>query len=75
MFCFLVVNQKEVHQENMLGILFNDKECREFDYVLRKELDEMLLDLNDSRMDGEIKKSNCKQVQGNFPYVCAYCFA
>ncbi|WP_028559515.1 hypothetical protein [Paenibacillus pinihumi] len=41
----------------MLGILFNDKECREFDYVLRKELDEMLLDLNDSRMDGEIKKA------------------
>lgn len=39
----------------MLGILFNDKECRELDYVLRKELDEMLLDLNDSRLDGEIK--------------------
>ncbi|ANY67087.1 hypothetical protein ABEW34_31120 [Paenibacillus algorifonticola] len=41
----------------MLGILFNDKECKELDYVLRKELDEMLLDLNDSRLDGEIKQS------------------
>ncbi|WP_168123601.1 hypothetical protein [Paenibacillus sp. HB172176] len=41
----------------MLGILFNDKECKEFDYVLRKELDEMLLDLSDSRLDGEIKTS------------------
>ncbi|MFD2615174.1 hypothetical protein [Paenibacillus gansuensis] len=39
----------------MLGILFNDKECKELDYVLRKELDEMLLDLNDTRIDGEIR--------------------
>jgi hypothetical protein len=39
----------------MLGILFNDKECKELDYVLRKELDEMLLDLNDHRIDGSIK--------------------
>ncbi|MHA6481111.1 hypothetical protein ACX1C1_04285 [Paenibacillus sp. strain BS8-2] len=41
----------------MLGILFNDKECKELDYVLRKELDEMLLDLNDSRLDGDIKQA------------------
>ncbi|MFD0716694.1 hypothetical protein [Paenibacillus sp. GCM10027626] len=41
----------------MLGILFNDKECRELDYILRKELDEMQLDLNDSRLDGEIKNA------------------
>lgn len=39
----------------MLGFLFNDRECRELDYVLRKELDEMLYDLNDKRMDNEIK--------------------
>lgn len=38
----------------MLGILFNNRECRELDYVLRKELDEMLLDLRDSRMDQEM---------------------
>jgi len=41
----------------MIGMLFNDKECRELDYVLRKELDEMLLDLNDKRMDGEIRRA------------------
>lgn len=41
----------------MLGILFNDKECKELDYVLRKELDEMLLDLSDSRLDGDIKQA------------------
>ena len=39
----------------MLGILFNDRECKEYDYVLRKELDEMLLDLNDTRLDGDVK--------------------
>ncbi|MBD2844683.1 hypothetical protein IDH44_05735 [Paenibacillus sp. IB182496] len=45
----------------MLGILFNDKECKELDYVLRKELDEMLLDLEDGRMDGEIKAAITKR--------------
>ncbi|MFD1954077.1 hypothetical protein ACFSL6_07730 [Paenibacillus thailandensis] len=45
----------------MLGILFNDKECKELDYVLRKELDEMLLDLNDSRLDGDIKLAITKR--------------
>lgn len=45
----------------MLGILFTDKECRELDYVLRKELDEMLLDLHDSRLDAEIKNSIAKR--------------
>ena len=45
----------------MLGILFNDKECKELDYVLRKELDEMLLDLNDSRLDGDIKTAIAKR--------------
>ncbi len=39
----------------MLGVLFNDRECREFNYLLRKELDEMLHDLSDSRIDGDIK--------------------
>lgn len=39
----------------MLGFLFNDRECKELDYVLRKELDEMLFDINDKRLDEEIK--------------------
>ncbi|AFH65942.1 hypothetical protein B2K_35455 [Paenibacillus mucilaginosus K02] len=40
---------------SMLGFLFNERECRELDYVLRKELDEMLFDLNDKRIDADIK--------------------
>lgn len=41
----------------MIGFLFNDRECRELDYVLRKELDEMLFDLNDQKMDQDIKNA------------------
>ena len=39
----------------MLGFLFNQRECKELGYVLRKELDEMLFDLKDQRLDGEVK--------------------
>jgi hypothetical protein len=39
----------------MLGLLFSEKECKELGYVLRKELDEMLMDLNDPRLDNEVK--------------------
>lgn len=39
----------------MLGMLFNEKECKELDYVLRKELDEMLLDMSDTRLDQDIR--------------------
>ncbi len=39
----------------MLGLLFNERECKELDYVLRKELDEMLFDLKDLRIEGDIK--------------------
>lgn len=39
----------------MLGILFNERECRELNYILRKELDEMLFDLRDSRLEQDMK--------------------
>ena len=39
----------------MLGVLFNDRECKELNYMLRKELDEMLLDLSDQRINADIK--------------------
>ncbi|MHA0857721.1 hypothetical protein [Paenibacillus sp. CMAA1364] len=45
----------------MLGMLFNDKECKELDYVIRKELDEMLMDLDDKRLDREIRQSIAKR--------------
>jgi len=41
----------------MLGFLLSERECREFDYLLRNELDAMLLDLNDNRIDKAMKAS------------------
>ena len=41
----------------MLGMLFTDKECKELDYMLRKEMDEMLLDMTDRRIDGAVKEA------------------
>jgi hypothetical protein len=41
----------------MMGMLFNEKECKELDYVLRRELDEMLMDLSDKRLDQDIRKA------------------
>ncbi|MNM78199.1 hypothetical protein D3C81_900910 [compost metagenome] len=39
----------------MLGMLFSDQEGKELDYLLRKELDELALDLNDKRIDADIR--------------------
>lgn len=39
----------------MLGMLFSDKECKELGYMLRKEMDEMLFDMNDQRLDQDIR--------------------
>jgi len=41
----------------MLGLLLTDKECKELSYMLRKELDEMLLDIQDRRLDGPIREA------------------
>lgn len=41
----------------MLGMMFTDKECKELDYLLRKELEEMLLDLTDRRLEGAVKEA------------------
>ncbi len=56
---------KEV-RSRMLGMLFTDKECKELDYMLRKELDEMLLDLNDRRLDGPVKEAISKRYKTVF---------
>lgn len=39
----------------MMGFLFNEKECQELQYLLRRELEELLLDLGDKRIDGMIR--------------------
>ena len=39
----------------MMGFLFSQKECQELQYMLRRELEELLLDFGDKRIDGVVR--------------------
>jgi hypothetical protein len=41
----------------MLGFLINDKEKREMEYIVKRELDEILFDLQDGRIDAIVKRA------------------
>jgi len=41
----------------LLGFLFNSKECHELEYLLKRELEEMLLDFSDKRIDYLVKRA------------------
>ncbi|HLQ74155.1 MAG TPA: hypothetical protein VK125_07985 [Bacillota bacterium] len=47
----------------MLGLLINEREQDEMVYVLKRELEEMLMDLDDHRIDQSVKKSMIKRYQ------------
>ncbi|MFA1822936.1 hypothetical protein ACDX78_22775 [Virgibacillus oceani] len=41
----------------MLGLLINEMEQKEIEYVLKRELDELLMDLEDHRIDHIVKRA------------------
>ncbi len=41
----------------VLGFLFSTKECKELEYLLKRELEEMLLDFGDKRIDHLVKRA------------------
>ncbi|SHN36526.1 hypothetical protein [Gracilibacillus kekensis] len=41
----------------MLGLLINEQEQHELQYVIKRELEELLLDLEDHRIDKMVKKA------------------
>ncbi|RLQ91720.1 hypothetical protein [Falsibacillus albus] len=41
----------------MLGILIHEKEKEEIQYLLKREMDEILFDLKDSRIDHLVKRA------------------
>lgn len=41
----------------MLGFLFNTKEVQELEFLLKRELEEMLLDFSDKRIDYLVKRA------------------
>jgi hypothetical protein len=41
----------------MIGLLINNKEIKEIEYLIKRELEEILLDMDDSRIDNIVKKA------------------
>lgn len=41
----------------MLGFMLNGKEVQEMEYLLKKELEELLLDFGDHRIDGLVRRA------------------
>ncbi|MBL4954615.1 hypothetical protein RCG24_15625 [Neobacillus sp. OS1-32] len=41
----------------MLGLLINEKEVKEMEYLLKREMDEILFDLGDDRIDHIVKRA------------------
>ncbi|GAE35384.1 hypothetical protein [Halalkalibacter akibai] len=41
----------------MLGVILNEKEVQEVEYMLKREMEELLLDMSDPRIDEVVKKA------------------
>jgi hypothetical protein len=41
----------------MLGLLINEKEVKEIEYLIKREMDEILFDLRDERIDQIVKRA------------------
>jgi len=41
----------------MFGLLINEKEVKEMEYLIKRELDEILFDLKDERIDTIVKRA------------------
>ncbi|WP_026693521.1 hypothetical protein [Peribacillus kribbensis] len=41
----------------MMGLLVTEKEIREMEYLIKREMDEILFDLSDSRIELIVKRS------------------
>ncbi|MCD4840349.1 hypothetical protein LRS37_16205 [Neobacillus sedimentimangrovi] len=41
----------------MLGFLINDQEAKEMEYLIKREMDEILFDLRDERIDQLVKRA------------------
>ena len=47
----------------MLGVLINEKETEELEYLIKREMDEILFDLRDERIDRVVKRSMKERYQ------------
>lgn len=56
----------------MLGAVFTDKEIQEMEYILKREMEELLLDLEDERIMGIVKRSMQERYQIIFRLFCRF---
>lgn len=50
----------------MIGLLINELEFKEIEYLVKRELEELLFDLDDPRIDQEVKQAMRKRYGGLF---------
>jgi len=56
----------------MLGLLINNKEQKEIEYLLKRELEEILFDLEDHRIDEPIKQSMRERYKVLYQLLCRF---
>ncbi|HHU20409.1 MAG TPA: hypothetical protein GXZ58_09410 [Bacilli bacterium] len=50
----------------MIGMIVNEKELRELEYMIKKEMDELIFDMEDTRIDVVVKRAMCNRYQTLF---------
>ncbi|RZT13685.1 hypothetical protein EV282_3887 [Fictibacillus sp. BK138] len=56
----------------MIGMMLNHQELNEFEYVLKKEMEELMYDLEDQRIDGIVKSVLEERYQIIYRLFCRF---
>ncbi|OLS34949.1 hypothetical protein [Bacillus sp. MRMR6] len=54
----------------MIGLLINEKEVKEMEYLIKREMDEILFDLKDERIDHIVKRAMEERYKILFTLFC-----
>src|SRR5690625_5756177 len=58
--------KRRLEVKGMLAFIINDMERKEMEYVVKRELEEILMDLEDERIDDIVKETMCDRYQDLF---------
>jgi len=50
----------------MIGMIVNEKELRELEYMIKREMDELIFDMEDTRIDVVVKRAMYNRYQTLF---------
>ena len=50
----------------MIGMIVNEKELRELEYMIKREMDELIFDIEDTRIDVVVKRAMYNRYQTLF---------